>query len=208
MQFIFDRIVAGVVGLAVISILIGLHFRMQEETVENTNLYSANKQALNFAEILERDLSNAGFGIQPGEQGILVHSTTIFDSLSVTDSLVFRGIGDGGPAMIRYTTFPADSATLKGSTVPTYQVLRHENFGAGWIAAGASPRSLIDFQIELLDLANNMSTPQNARKIRARLVNAVPANDGSPNKKRTLEQVHWGVTLTPSGLALGDFQGG
>lgn len=209
MQFHLDRIIAGVVGLAVITILIGLLFRMQEKTVENTNLYTANSQTLNFGEVLERDLGNAGFGIGPGDQGILAFNNVVHGSVTITDTLIFRGVGNGGgSALVRYLTLPVDSALVEGQKLPTYRVSRQEDLGAGWIESGASPSSLIDFRIELLDLANNVSTPLNARKLRVRMVNAVPVNVGNQGENRTMEQVHWGITLTPSGLALGDFQGG
>ncbi len=208
MQLLLDKVTASIVGVVIVTILVALQFRMQEEKVEITNLYSANKEALSFAETLERDLVNTGFGISPGDSSIIAFHKTNAGMKTITDSLIFRGVGAGGAAaLIRYVASPVDSVVVDGVSMPTYQVVRSENAGAGFVDAGASPRTLLEFNIDLLDFTNNITIPSNVRKIRIRMVNAVPTGI-KDEQTRTMKQVHWGVTLTPNNLQLAGYQGG
>ena len=165
MQLILDKIAASIVTAVVFLALFGLQTRVQGDTVGETVSYMAKKQTLNFAAILERDLSNAGFMTAPGQQAILQYSNSTIDSVTYTDMLEFIGMGStGAQAGIRYVTSQVDSTYMDGSLRPAFQVQRFENIGAGWTMAGGSMSTIIDFDIALLDENNNGSTVDTARK--------------------------------------------
>ena len=146
----------------------------------------------------------------PGQQAILQYSNTTVDSVTYTDLIEFIGMGsNGAQAGIRYVTSLVDSAYVDDNAVPAFQVVRYENLGTGWNITGGSMSTLTDFDVSLLDENNNGSTVDTARKIRVRLVNAVELrkSNGGDFVNARLQQLRWGITLSPRGLSQQQYQG-
>lgn len=213
MYFIFDNLTASIVGGIVLMMLFGIQSRIQSNTVESTIMYAAKNQTLQFAELLERDLSNAGYLSTPGDQSILRHATRNSGGTVTTDTLEFWGSdGNGLRTRVRYVLDKTSSATIDGETVQLYQVNRYENNIIGWKNAGASLPTLTEFRIDLLDSANNgVVDIADARKMRVRFEAAVVGgrlkDTGGNTESTFLRTLRWGVTLSPKGLALQSFQG-
>ncbi len=213
MHLIFDKMTATLVGAIVLVMLFGLQSRIQSNTVESTIMYAAKKQTLAFAEILERDLSNAGYLTTPGEKAILAFSNRIEAGRSLTDTLEFWGSDAAGDRVrIRYALETAGSSIREGVSVPLYRVSRYEEDYGMWKLAGASMSTLTAFRVDLLDSGNNgVIDTSDARKIRVRFENAIVGHQARDRDGRTgnifLQRLRWGVTLSPRGLALQEFQG-
>lgn len=210
MQFILDKLAASIVTAVVFLALFGLQTRIQGDAAGETVSYMAKKQTLSFAEVLERDFANAGFMTAPGQQAILRYSNSTIGDVTYTDEIEFIGQGStGAQAGIRYVVTQSDSTYIDGAVVPTFQVTRFENTGGGWVSAGGSMSTLTDFDVSILDENNNGTTVNTARKIRVRLTNTVGirrAND-SNFVNANLQQLRWGITLSPRGLSQGQYQG-
>lgn len=213
MYIIFDKMTATLVGTIVLVMLIGLQSRIQSNTVESTIMYAAKKQTLAFAEILERDLSNAGYLTTPGETAVLAYSNRFEAGRSLTDTLEFWGsdaIGDR--VRIRYALEPAGYTVSDGVAVPLYSVARYENNLGIWKLSGASMPTLTAFRVDLLDSGSNgVVDVADARKMRVRFENAIVGHQTKDSDGRSgnvfLRRLRWGVTLSPRGLAQQAFQG-
>ena len=119
MQLILDKMAATIVSAIVFIILFSLQVRVQSNSAGETVSYMAKKHTLNFAEILERDLANAGFMTAPGQQAVLGYSNSVVNGVTITDSLEFWGMGNAGTqARIRYVARNIDSTYADGTTLP------------------------------------------------------------------------------------------
>ena len=212
MYLIFDRLSATVVGGVVILMLFTIQTRIQSNTVESTIMYGAKKQTLNFAEVLERDLSNAGYLSVPGDAGILSHSNVTSGTKVLTDSLEFWGSDKtGNRTRVRYLLQPTIVTRIDGEDTQLYRMDRYELIAGTWKPSGASMSTLSDFRIDLLDSGNNgVINRVDARRLRVRFENAVVSQrmidgDGS-DRGLYLNKLRWGITLSPKGLAMQTFQ--
>lgn len=194
---IYDHLVAILIGGVIILLLFNVQQRTQQSSVERTMMYMAKASTLDLASFLERDLMNAGFNTPPVENGVLHINTTD----GVTDSLVFWGVGAGGTrARIAYGASRVDTAIIAGEVVPLLELRRYERRGASFVRVGGSAPTLTSFEITLLTLGNIPADPSTARKIKARLTNAVLPDFESDTHLTGYRRLHWGITLTPPGL--------
>lgn len=194
---LYDHLVAILVGGVIILLLFNVQQRTQKSTVERTMMYMAKTSTLDMASFIERDLMNAGFNTPPVETGVLYHNTTG----SVTDSLVFWGVGAGGTrARIAYGVSAVDSATIAGERVPLYELRRYERQGSSFVRAGGSAATLTDFEITLLTAGNIPTDVSTAQKLKVRLSNAVLPEFGDDTHLTGYRRLFWGITLSPPGL--------
>ncbi|NNE35041.1 MAG: hypothetical protein HKN13_07395 [Rhodothermales bacterium] len=212
MPIIFDKLSAAVVGAVVFLLLFGLQIRVQGGRIEDSLVYNAKQQTLAFADMVERDLANTGYLSVPGDDVIISHSSSTYDSTTVTSLFEFWGLGDTGiRSKIRYAAVQIDSAYVVDKMVPAFQIERYEDDGFGWNMTGASSAQITEFTIQLLDENNNVAIPSNARQIRVRIGNAVAVNpmSTSTEHKSTLagREMKWGITIAPRGLSLQGYQG-
>ncbi|MDX1740554.1 MAG: hypothetical protein R3178_04635 [Rhodothermales bacterium] len=213
MHFIFDKLTSTLVGGVVVLMLITIQARIQSNTVESTIMYTAKKQTLSFAEVLERDLANAGYLSVPGDEGILDHSNQTIDGRSLTTQFEFWGSDAAGArTRIRYRLAPSSRARIDDVDTQLYELLREEYQSGVWVPNGASMSTLTEFRVDLLDSGNNgVVNHLDARKLRIRFENAVVSQrmidgDGS-DRGLHLQSLRWGITLAPRGLAMQAYQG-
>jgi len=211
MTLILDNISATIVAGVLFMMIFALQIRVQTNSVEETLYYEAKRATLGFASTLERDLINAGFKSTPGDSVITGHSNYVDgDSSIVTNNFVFWGVGsDGTRTRIRYSATPTDSVMVRDGLVAGYRVERHEQVGGLWKMTGASPSSLVRFEIELLDQNDFTTSMAEARKFRIRLSNAVGGNTmrRAGSALRVAHELRWGITLAPAGLKQQSYQG-
>ena len=200
----FDHLVAMLVTGVIVLMLVVTYQRAQQNSVERAMTYVAKKQLFGLADMLERDLSNAGFGTTPGQAGITAHST---GEGGVTDTLAFWGSNAAGtPVEIRYVTSAVDSVTIEDETMPLFEIRRFERNGGAWVQAGGSTPTLTRFSVDLLNASSIPTNPAEARRVRVRFSNAVLPNVGPDGYLQGYRLLHWGITLTPANLD--DYQGG
>lgn len=212
MHVLFDNVTAVIVGTVVLILVIALQSDVRDATVERTVMYSTKKQTLSLADMLERDLINAGFGVLPGETGILWHSVDSVGGVVYTDRLEFRSVDPvGNPLEARYLISVAGSTELDGASVPLLQLTREVRSGGAWTPAGGSSPTLTAFSIDLLNDQNTPTDLAGARRLRVRFANAVLSgshdSDAGRRRNRVLSQFHWAVTVEPPGLRQQSFQG-
>lgn len=211
MTLILDNISATIVAGVLFMMIFALQIRVQTNSVEETLYYEAKRATLSFAGTLERDLVNAGFRSTPGDSVITGHSNYVDgDSSLVTTSFTFWGLGsDGTRTLIRYSSTPTDSVMVREGFAAAYRVERHEHVGGIWRMTGASPSTLVRFEIELLDQNDFTTTMAEARKFRIRLSNAVGGNTmrRAGSAQRVAHELRWGITLAPVGLKQQSYQG-
>ncbi len=204
MIFLYDHLIALLVGSVIFLMLFTIQRRAQQENVEQAMINVAKKQTLEFADVLERDLSNAGYATAPGQGGLTAYHMR---ADGVTDTLAFWGSDAAGTQIeVRYVVSVVDTATIEGETLPLFEMQRFRRNGGLWVRDGASPSTLTHFSVTLLDENNLVTGPADARQLQVRVTNAVFPHIGPDEYLRGHRQLHWAITLTPSSLA--DFQGG
>ena len=204
MLFLYDHLIALLVGSIIILMLFTIQRRALQENVEQAMINAAKKQTLELADALERDLANAGYATVPGQGGITAYSMR---ADGVTDTLAFWGSDAAGTQIeVRYVVSVVDTVMIEGETLPLFEMQRFQRNGGPWVHDGGSPSTLTHFSITLLDENNLVTGPADVRQLRVQVTNAVFPHIVPDDYLRGYRQLHWGITLTPSSLA--DFQGG
>lgn len=212
MQLLLDHVSSGIVAGIVFMILLGLQWRVSETTVERTILYMGKQNTLNLGEVIERDLENAGFGILPGEDGLIDYSSDNYGSVVYTNRLEFVSADNAGNQIrVRYTVSLDDTTRIEGVLTPLLSLTREEDTGTGFKIAGGSAATLTDFDVDLLSTQNVGTTLSQARKLRVRFkIALLPkewSHDNSVRKNNGINELLWGMTIEPPGLRLQGFQG-
>lgn len=207
MIFIYDHLIAIIVGTVIVLMLINVQQRSQQVNVERTMAYIAKKQILDLADVMERDLANFGYGTGPGEEGATKFSQ---NADGITDTLDYWGTDAlGNQVEIRYVTEAKDTVVVQGEDKKLWELKRYEKVGGAWTQRGGSTPTLTFFSIDPLDEGNNIIDIGNARRLRVRISNAVlpsMAKDQNDETSRSLyRELNWGITLSPSNIR--GFQG-
>ena len=193
MAFLLDHIAATLVIGSLVLVLATLQFRAQHASVEQTAMYTAKKQTLEFADFLTRELSNIGMEM-PEDQRLEKHSSNAY---GLTDTLRFwRKDLAGDVLKIEYVLVPADTIVYHDTTAVLYEMRRYQND----VLSGRSMPTLRSFNIDLFDdsgVAVSDSLLGQARQMRIRITTALPYGDPS---RFYLPEIHWGTTLRPQGL--------
>ena len=209
-MILIDRIVAVIISAMIVLMGFMVQQRAQQTSLGSTMLYVGKKQTLELADMLERDLANIGFNRNPGQTSVTAFTQ---HSDGMLDSLIFWGIGrDSIGATARqvevlYRLIPADTVNFGTEAVPLYALQRFEREGGGaWSLDGGSPPTLSRFYVDLLGETNNSVTPEQARRVRVWLENAVMPEANMGEMMNHLRLLRWSMTLSPSNLR--GFQGG
>ena len=194
---LYDHIIALLVAGMTILLLWNVQQRAQRMTVERTMMYQSKNELLEVATMLERDLSNAGYGTSPVEPAVLYYSE---NEDGITDSLIFWGLGANGKrTRIAYGVRERGTADLDGEERTLYHLQRYERRGSQFEPEGQSAPTLTRFGITLLDNQNQETEPDKARRFRARYAVAVLPKFDSDTYLRGYRQLHWGITLDATG---------
>ncbi len=205
MSVLFDHLTSVLVAGVIILLLVVVHMRSQQTSVERTMAYMGKKHLLELADLLERDLNNAGYGTTPGQAGITAHTTRTDGQ---TDLLSFWGSDASGTQReIRYVLAETGSVTIDDETMPLFELQRSEKIAGVWTSMGGTTPTLTNFTVDLLN-ANNIPTTNlsEARRFRIRVSKAVMPDVGPDEYLKGYRLLHWGITLTPDNL--GGYQGG
>lgn len=185
MHFIFDNLVAMMVGLVVILILLGLTTDWSTESMDRTRQHMSRESQRALAEMFERDILNVGANVPVGNPMIVENSASNFAFYSAIN-------GSGVAKLIEYKLVPVvqpDSTTL-------YKIER-------WVDGDYSGGSSVYFrwfEVKLLK-ANNTPAPApytEARKVLVRFQSVLPYTDQIENDGGVLQQMNWESVYQPT----------
>lgn len=185
-------LVASVVIAAVIVLAVGLiQWRGQHTSIDATQFVTAKSGVLDFAEVIEEDISNLGAGLSAadmhsGAAGNLLGFGAAFDTSSATRIVEFytwadttADFSDAPPAPPAYpvnfepykvkyewtttgeTVRAYDPNTNTYATVPTYLVERYVDDGTGYVKDGESVDTITQLRFDLFDIDGDPVIPAN-----------------------------------------------
>ncbi len=200
---IFDNMTAMLIGGVVLLILVTVQQRSSELGVEQTAIYVAKQQSLEFAEWLEDDINKLGMNFDstavrfalPVQSG---GNTTSFEFYQDSLNIAVTPI-DTVRIETRYQLNAASTATIADSTVQLYQLVREtrvENGFGGWTSwaeDGRSPGLLTYFEIELLNLSGQVVAVENQTSFVRMAFSLAPPFQSN---KQYLTQLSWGTTVS------------
>ncbi|MDX1429948.1 MAG: hypothetical protein R3282_06655 [Rhodothermales bacterium] len=189
MQFLFDNIVASIVGAVILLMMVATHHRNQLASAEATSYYMLQQQVLDFTATIQRDMQNVS-SVQnltedtSGGEGF-VGSFSFRAQTSPTDTT---------KRLVTYRRKVAGSRYRKGQgNVTFYQI---ERFVEGNITGG-SIGTLTDWGIQVLNEEGNpASTVGDAKQIRVALAAATPV-DVEARDGVTIRDTRWQSTFRP-----------
>lgn len=193
MQFLFDNIVASIVGAVILLMMVATHHRNQLASAEATSYYMLQQQVLDFTSTIQRDMQNVS-SVQ-----------------NLTEDTSYEGEGESGYVgtfSFRAQTSPTDTTKRlvtyrrkvagdryrKGQgNVTFYQI---ERLVEGNMTGG-SIGTLTDWNIQVLNEEGNpASTVGDAKQIRIALAAATPV-DVEARDGVTIRDTRWQSTFRP-----------
>ncbi len=204
MFFIFDNLIATMLGIAVLFILVLMQERVQRVSAEQVMMYAANENIIDFGLWVEKDLANVGWGVV-GANGITAYQSN--DSIpNLTKTFAFdRRLKPSAviPANVQYQVIPSLNSlgvqnfmTINGTGVPLWQVQRVVTGDvSGEIVDGAvtgeSAPYITHFRIALEnDFGEEVATVADAVQISVQVAMAMPFGN-----EAHLSETHWGTTV-------------
>jgi len=152
-----DHLAATVVGCVVVLILLSLGAGVGD-TENGVQIYEASRrQSQAFAQQLEGDLLNTGFGV-PAADAI--------ESWSASSIVIHRKADTTAaatPLRIEYRRVQDHTVAIDGVDTPIYEIQRYQD----GVRSGGSPAALSSYSLVLLDASGApTSMPANARAVR------------------------------------------
>ncbi|MFQ5571686.1 MAG: hypothetical protein ACE5G0_18555 [Rhodothermales bacterium] len=204
MVFLYDHVISLIVGSIVVLMLFTVQQRSQQVNVERTMTYVAKKQLLEFADVLERDFTNIGYGSAPNDSVLTAFHVR---ADGVTDTLAFWGAKETNlgtvRVQIRYVVSLVDSVVVDEGPIPVYQLRRYEREASGlWVEAGGSPATLSRFSLTpMVAGSTNTADFQQADQLQVQVANVVmPTNYEPDNITRGFRHLYWGIMVTPGSV--------
>jgi hypothetical protein len=197
MQFLYDNVMAILVGSAVLLILGAIHLRTQNAGAEAGMYYMNRVQTMTLINMIERDFPNIGAGVNPQTQTMISgyswsENERRFEFFAAIDSAA------GAPVQrIQYRVVPAENQTCDRSQVQCYEVQRLIDSGAGFELTGRSNAFVTDFEIELFPTSSPL---RDVREVRVRLAALSPSGANS-----TVGRTSWETRFRPFNLSLLSF---
>ncbi|MGB3542908.1 hypothetical protein [Rubrivirga sp.] len=166
MAFIFDNLIAFLIGTTLLVALLFVQQRGRQTAIETSIRYQAEGQAASFVEIMSRDLENA----RTREQARAALGTYSRDALGGSQQ---RALGihsvDGQTDWIEFVTLEAPDSGSASPLVPVaykrqplgrqieidgvsrdvYRITRFVFDGTGWVENGASPDAVVGFEVDV-----------------------------------------------------------
>lgn len=184
MQFLYDNLIATVVGMTVFLILVSIQMRATRTSVAQSARSMALKQAETLATWMEQDLEAMGRNLDDSETVYEVGDRTS-NKNSPTESTLASGEALKfyyDKKTIRYNV-EADPQTIDGKPRTLYEFERTKN-GA---SAGGSPTTLGYFDIRFID--ENAEPTTDESKIRGIRVHFSVVSPFQ-NDETTLQEIH------------------
>ncbi len=192
MQFLFDNIVATIVGATVLLMMVATHHRNQLASAEATSYYMLQQQVLDFTSGLQRDMQNVSGAIdlteKPlsyGEDGGYVGSFSFMAQISPTDTT---------KRQVTYRRKKVETRTRKDTGPRDYYQI--ERVVAGSVTGG-SIATITAWRIQVLNEEGNPATAVgDAKQIRIAFEAASPV-DVEIRDGVTIRDTRWQSTFRP-----------
>jgi hypothetical protein len=190
MQFLFDNIVATIVGATVLLMMIATHHRNQLASAEATSYYMLQQQVLDFTSSLQRDMQNVSGAIDLAEKAIsedggYVGSFSFMAQISPTDTT---------KRMVTYRRKKVETRYRKDTGSRDY--FQIERVVAGNVTGG-SIGTITAWSIQVLnEQGNPATTVGDARQIRIALEAGSPV-DVEVRDGVTIRDTRWQSTFRP-----------
>lgn len=190
MPFLYDNLIATVVGMTVLFILASIQMRASTSSVAQSARSMSLKQAETLATWLEQDLEAMGRNLDDdetvftGDGRVSNENSPTGATLSAEDPLTFyyREEGDS-TTTIEYNVVAADEKTVNGETRRLYELDRLEDGNSD----GGSSATLGYFDVQFIDRnAQQTDTESDIQGIRAHFSVVAPFQ----NNETTLHEVH------------------
>jgi hypothetical protein len=191
MQFLFDNIVASIVGATVLLMMVATHHSNQLASAEATSYYMLQQQVLDFTSSLQRDMQNVSGAIDLTENGIsegdegYVGSFSFMAQISPTDTT---------KRMVTYRRKKVETR-YRQDTGPR-DFFQIERVVAGHVTGG-SIATITAWSVQVLNEEGNPATAVgDARQIRIALEAASPL-DVEVQDGVTIRDTRWQSTFRP-----------
>lgn len=189
MQFLFDHLASVVITGIILLAIIATQFRGQQASVDAVQFYDAKTRMLSLVQMVERDFTNIGSGVDSVKYAI-----TDLDTVSVPAEFTFLARTDSANFAAQTVTYQWEeegSVRLKDkSYVPTYTVRRLIN----GVTSGISSGAITDFRIDLFT-ADSIVIGTNYAS--TRLVNVSMKSVSTIGTVQQAEQSHWNKSFRP-----------
>ena len=196
MQLLLDHLASvAIAGLVLLAIL-ALQIRGNDVSIGATQYYNTKTRMLSLAEMVERDFTNIGSGVDSVEYAI-----TMLDTSSTTRRFVFQtrvDTLDVAPHTVTYEWAATGNAALKDTTTATYTVKRIID----GVTSGQSVGSVISFGIKMF---NNNGLQITTNYHDTRLINVSMATVSTLGINKKLEHSRWNKSFRPMNLTRGDY---
>ena len=166
MTFIFDHLIAFLVGATLLVGLLFVQQRGRQSAVEASVRYQAEVQSASFVETLTRDLENArtreqaaaAFGPYQADAlgGPTQRAIGIHESGGETEWLEFVTLAepDAGSSStlvpVTYRKIPTGrQVTASGQIRNLYHIVRYVYDGSAWVESGGSPDTVVGFDVTI-----------------------------------------------------------
>ena len=206
MFFLYDNLVAAILGSAILLILLSINLRMLEMGREEVANYAAKRYGTDLAEWMEEDLLTLGRNRR--SNGSELFESPV-DSAGMTKSFTFyrndyisETSTDSVEVAIRYRLKYEGKGQVGDEEINLYRVVRDssaEGGGAGTFVYTGSAVPLVSyFKVDMLDrfvrpISDPASNPDDVRNTRVRFSIVTPFQ--SEETRMTLRKVHYGSTL-------------
>ena len=190
MHFLFDNIVASIVGAVILLVMVATHHRNQLASIEATSYYMLQQQVLDFTSTIQRDMQN------------LSSIQTLKESADTTETgyvgkFVFRAQTSPTDTTKRLITYRRKNAGVrqrKGqANIKLYQVVRLVDGNM----TGGSIATLTSWSIQGLNEAgNSASSLGDVKQIKVSMAAATPIEVVTPDGV-TIRDTRWESTFRP-----------
>jgi hypothetical protein len=168
MVALLDHLTAILIGASLLCVLLFVQQRNKQAAVEATVHHAAQEQAFTAMEVIERDSDNMRLfdAFRP----------LVRQSGGLTTQLTFHTLADpdrGQASSLVAVTYRLEDTyrtmAVDGQTRPVYRLARYVNDGTGYVYAGGSTETVLDFDVALLGRDGSVVIDGSATDALARL---------------------------------------
>jgi hypothetical protein len=194
MQFIYDNVMAILVGSAVVLVLGVLHLRTNDAGAEAGLYYMNRVQTMVLINMIERDFPNIGAGVDPQSRDMISGYTWSEDERRFEFNAAIDSALGAPVERIQYRVVPAENPMCARHQVECFEVQRLVRSESGFEITGRSNNFVTDFEIELFPESADL---RDVREVRVRLVALSPSG-----AKSTVGHTRWETRFRPFNLSL------
>ncbi len=189
MQFLFDNIVASIVGAVILLMMVATHHRNQLASAEATSYYMLQQQVLDFTSTIQRDMQNVS-----SVQNLSEDTTGAYGYAGAFSFRAQTSPTDTTKRLVTYRRKQVGTRYRKGEGTLTFFQIERIVEGA---MTGGSIATITDWTIEVLNEEGNPAgTVGDAKQVRVGLAAATPV-DVDAREGIAIRDTRWQATFRP-----------